>query len=475
MALILLLSISGCNGEVTNADLKLWTNNPEGLKRIGVLLQDPEAPLELRVQSLVVLGEVGKGFQIRGVLQDATDRDTVVQALVPLLNERLAAEGEGAVFAKIALLAVMDFCDESTADGIRKDIAQWALDGLNVDSPTEKIKRQVEHRIRTGELVRLGQHASTGAALLLARGFEVRQLHDFLLGLDSDEARRLLLDALKAYEKLPEVEVTATHLTRIAQVGDVDAALHLFALYDQLKGDAADTAADAHGLALDLIAQERALLGKDRLVERVIAELKTDNPDDRHYAAMWLLKNYSMTHLKTVLEAFADDGTYAAGSIDPQKSVIDFCKTGLSSVGPEAHAVVREQLASQNRIAQAMALVCVKVLGVKGVQKHLKKLNKSRKSLEDFLGRGITLGSLARNVDSGMALIADVDRRHAAGDLDATAHASQRFYALVILDKVGDDLKTEVAARATEAPIPPDPEEETKAEPQEGDAAGAAP
>ena len=464
----------GCNGAVTDDDLQLWTNNPEGLKRIGVLLQDAEAPVDLRVRSLVVLTNAGKGYQVRGVLQEAIERDAVVKGLVPLLLAQLAGEGEAAVHAKAGRLAVTEFCDEESADGIRKSVAEWALGGLDSDSPTEKIKRQVEHRIRTGEIVRLGSHAGPGAALLISRGFEVRQLHEFMLRLDSDASRGQLLDALKEYEKLPEVEVTATHLTRIAQVGDVDAALHLFALHDHLKAEAADTAADARGLALDLIAQERVLLGKDRIVDRVLKELKTENPDDRYYAAMWLLKHFGKTHLRTVLAAFADDGVYANGSIDPQKSVIDFCKTGVSALGKEGHAAVKEQLSSRNRIAKAMALVCVKVLGVKGVGKPLKKLKKSRAKLEDFLGRGVTMGSLASNVESGLALIADVDRRHAKGQLDATQHASQRFYALVVLDKDGDALKAEVETRAAEAPIPPE-EEKPAEEPEAGAEAEAAP
>ena len=465
--LCVVLILGGCSAEITDADLQLWTNNPEGLKRIGVLLKDAEAPLELRVRSLVMLSNAGKGYKIRGVLQDVEEPGEVTGALVPLLLQQLNLEGDEAVLAKSGLLGVMDFCDGSTGDGIRKTLAEWALQGLDAESPTEMIKRQVEHRIRTGELVRLGRHASKGAALLISRGFEVRQLHDFLLSLDDEESRRLLLDALKGYEKLPEVEVTATHLTRIAQVGDADAALHLFALHDQLKGDAGDTAADARGLALDLIGQERALKGKDKVVDRVLAELTTQNPDDRYFVAMWLLQNTGATHLVAVLNAFHDDGTYAAGNIDPQKSVIDFCKTGLGPLGKDAHAAVREQLSSRNRIAQAMGLVCVKVLGITGVRKTLKKLGKSRANLEDFLGRGVTIGSLARNVSAGLGLMAQIDKNHAGGKLDAVAHASQRFYALVILDKDGAALQTDVLARAAEAPITPEAEEKVEEEVEE--------
>lgn len=443
-----LLLLVACNTKVTDEDLDRWSNNEEGLAKIEEVVRDTEQPLETRVRALRVTLKSGSPLKARSFLEKAKDRDKLVEAFQGELIKMMSSEKDQ-VTAKDGLFQILPYLPEAEREPVQARIAEWAFEGLDDSSPTAKIKEQIEYRIMVSQIEDLGPHGVRGAALLLSRGFAVDRLFRYLVGIGTDEARRLALAAVIRLHQIPESQVTYAHLERIQEIGTADAAIYLFDLYDRQEDK--DIASDAFNRALGMLEQPGVRADKDKLVKRMLPYLQGKNADDRWFAARTIVSLGGKEQLGTVIDGFADDKVYDSGSFDPQKSIIDFCETGVVKLEDDPTDELVSRLGGENRIATSIAVVCIKALGSPKAKEPLAALVANETSLDDLLGDKLTVGALAQNAIDGITMREDDRKKAEAGELTKEQLDARRWHSLVILSKTGADYTAALEARLAEA------------------------
>lgn len=476
--LVLSLVAVACNSKVTDEELARWSNNEEGLKKIEEIVRDPEQPMDTRVRAMTAALTSSPNPRIRSFIERSPDREAIAQAFRDALLKMMESEKDQVV-AKDGLIQALPYLPTGERDAVQQRIAEWAFEGLDDTAPTAKIKEQVEYRILVSQIEDLGPHGARGAALLLSRGFAVDRLFRYLVGIGTDEARKMALAAVVKLHQIPDSQVTYAHLERIQEIGTADAALYLLDLYDGQEDR--DIASDAFNRALGMIELPAVRAEKEKVVQRMFSYLRGKSADDRWFAARTIIGLEGIGKLGELIDGFADDKVYDSGAFDPQKSIIDFCETGVVTLKDDPLPVLTERLQSTNRIAQSIAIVCLKALGAPGARPALEALAPNETSLEDFLGDKLTVGILAQNAADGIAMLEELKQKQASSALSKDEAAEQRWHTLVILAKTGDEYKATVAARLEEvrkaaleasgqapapeepkAAEPPAPEEATK-------------
>ena len=440
----LAIGLTGCSSKVTDEDLKMWTNNEEGLRKIEDIVKDTERPMEDRVRALKATLESGASGRIRGFIEHSKDRDTLAQAFRDEMFKLMKSESQ-AVSAKDGLFLVLPYLPEEQRGAVQKTVAEWAFEGLDDESPTAKLKEQIEHRILVGQIEDLGTYGARGAALLLSRGFAVDRMFRYLVGLGTPEARQLALAAVMRLHQIPDIQVTYAHLERIQEIKSPEAALYLFRIYETEADH--DIAADAFNRALALLEAPEVRAQADKVLPEMFKLLKGKSADDRWFAARTILDLGGSAHLGEVLDAFKDDKVYDAGEFDPQKSIIDFCELGVAKLPTPPVPALLERLKSDNRIAQSIAIVCLKTLAPEGAEAALAPLVTSETSLDDFLGDKLTLGTLAQNAIDGLGLMRAAKKELGEQKISDEQWRKRRWNALVVLAKTGDALQQEIDKR----------------------------
>ena len=445
----LLLSLSvACNNKVTDEDLDRWSNNEEGLKKIEDVVRDTEQPLETRVRALRATLKAGATLKLRSFIERTSDRDALVKGFEGELIKMMGSEKDQ-VDAKDGLFQILPYLPDDEKDAVQKRVSEWAFEGLDDSSPTVKIKEQIEYRILVSQIEDLGPHGVRGAALLLSRGFAVDRLFRYLVGIGSDEARTLALAAVIRLHQIPDSQVTYAHLERIQEIGTADAAVYLLDLYDGQEDK--DIASDAFNRALGMLELPAVRAEKGKLVERMLKYLQGKNADDRWFAARTIVSLDGKDMLGKLIDGFADDKVYDSGSFDPQKSIIDFCETGVGKLPDDPTETLLPRLASENRIAQSIAIVCLKALGSPKAKEALTALAISETSLDDFLGDKLTVGILAQNAADGITMLEEATKKKEGGELTAEQLEARRWHSLVILSKTGEPYAAALEARLEQA------------------------
>jgi hypothetical protein len=394
--------------------------------------------MEVRVRALRATLSSGAAHRIRGFIEKAPDREALAKALRDDLVKMMESEAK-AVTAKDGLFVVMPYLPEGERSEVQQRVAEWAFEGLDDNSPTAKIKEQVEHRILVSQIEDLGPHGARGAALLLSRGFAVDRLFRYLVGLESPEAKKLALAAVIRLHQIPDIQVTFAHLERIAEIKTADAALYLFDIYDSQEDR--DLAADAFNRALGLLEAPEVRAEQDKLVARMFKYLRGKDAEDRWFAARATLDLGGSNQLGPVLDGFADDKVYDSAESDLQKSIIDFCETGVAKLGEDPVPLLVERLTSENRVTQSISIICLKTLGANKALEPLAGVATSETSLDDLLGDKLTVGALAQNAIDGITMRKELEKKKEEGQLSDEELQKQRWHSLVILAKTGQEYK----------------------------------
>ena len=106
IAVVMALSWSGCSGEITDEDLKMWTNNEEGFRQMERIMTDPEVTQETRVKGLHYLAKASQAPQVSRILYATPKPTALAQGLRDKLLPEMTSESPDAVNAKDALFAV---------------------------------------------------------------------------------------------------------------------------------------------------------------------------------------------------------------------------------------------------------------------------------------------------------------------------------------------------------------------------------
>lgn len=444
--------LAGCSQDITDDHLRIWTNNEEGFRQMERIMKDSSVEDETRVKALYYLAEADKAAQIGRILYASSSPAGIAGGLRDKLLPELTSENLDAVRVKSALFSLAPFLDDVEKDALLGKIAAWAFEDLSKESSTEQIKQQVEHRIGMSEIERLGKHGVRGAALLISRGFQVSALFEYAEGFSSDETQKLLLDALISYETLPQISLTRNQLSRFYGLGTLEAGAHLMKLYRSLGEEDKDLALEAFNGAQEIFSgEENRKKGKQIIIDTVRPLLAADNPDDRWYATAQLLALNGAGSLEETFAALKDDNVYANGIIDPLKSMVDFCRDGIV---PLKETGLKKSLAmvnSGNRVQKTAGLICLKAFNHLPSKKEMKKLKSSSESLHSLLGGKLTVNGLVLNLESSVAYMNTVKAALEAKTLDQKAFDSKQFFAVVTMDKTGDEFEEEVEARHSES------------------------
>ena len=110
---ILLVFMSGCSSEITDDDLKIWTNNEEGFRQMESIMVDPEVSHDTRVKGLYFLAKANQAPQVSRILYATPSPEKLAKGLRDKLLPELSSESPDAVLAKDSLFSLASFLPEN--------------------------------------------------------------------------------------------------------------------------------------------------------------------------------------------------------------------------------------------------------------------------------------------------------------------------------------------------------------------------
>jgi len=479
VAIALIASVPGCDGEVTEEDLDKWRYNERGLARMAQFVADPLESTDLRTRALEIVVEKNNPKRIRGML-DETDvengRDEIVQQLITRLEAHLEAGDEVQIEAKDALMLLHRYVSAADYDIIRQKVAAWAFKGVDWDTPAEDVKKKVESRaLSSGQIQDLAEFGYEGAAVILSHGFNVDKMIGVLTETRNDTATELLLKGMK--RRHAKGEVAIHHLDAIAKTESGSAAAYLLQIYlDEGKYDL-DIRMPAFNRAMALMDKPSVKKAPGDAVDNLFRLMAGKDDQDRWFGATNIVRISGVGRLDDILKAFKDDKVYKPyGDTHTEKWIVDLCLDVYDGGHAEVAApIFTGYLAykppgrsgsggSGNRIAAAISTVCLKALQLQSAKGDLAKLGKlaTPVSLADFLGGEYTLQGLATNAAEGLGMMADAAAAAAAGTLTKEDLPEKKKLISFLLESVGTVYSTAVEERfaaylAAKAPPKPAP------------------
>ncbi len=462
--------LAACGGRPGPGNFEKFTANENGVRLLERYIQDTSNPDEARVEAVVTLVQGGWALRLRKALDGCPDRedlaartaDALIRRLPDLAGtpEVLAATRDGAFIA-------LSLVPGAERGPLQKRLADWVFAGLGPESSADEVKKAVESRVLVAQIADLGPHGADGATWMIRHGFAVAKLSQYLLSLKDPAVEARMLAAFKALHATPDIVIPYEHVEAIGKIRSADAVEYLLDLAqdDRQEPDMRSLAFNQAAEALD---RPEGLRGaREPILARLRKMVARNDPDDRWAAARYLVSLQGRAALDEVLAALKDDGVYPRALEDPRKTLVDFCKGVILRERPphtgepeedertrpveDALHTVKRLLASNNRVHQALGVVCVKATEDAAHADMLKPLQKSRVSLEPVIGEKVTLGTLAQNAVDGLALMAEVQAAEASGVLSAEDAKRKRFFALVNLLDTGDALRKAVEERFAEA------------------------
>jgi len=445
------VSVLAC-GRPGPANFDKFTANENGVRQLRDFIVDGSNPMDHRVEALVTLIEAGWTMRTRSILDGCRDGDEVSAGLAGELVGRLPGlSGEPRRLAPVrdAVFISLSRIPPDRRDAILKRVAAWAFQDLEPDSTAERVKEVVEPRILINQVTELGRYGIDGALAMIRHGFGVDKLAGYVAGQDDPELDARLLEAFKALHAVEDIVINFTHIDAIGKIESYGAVNHLLALADD-KAQDPDTRAVAFNAAMELLDSPDGLSGKrGGILMRLRKLLGNSNADDRWSSARFLIGMEGLDVMPEVLGALKDDGVYPRAFEDPIKTMVDFCRDVVFGKVEDAAAwnTVDSMLRSRNKVHRTLGVICVKTSGDHSRSTILKRLVRSRSSLEDVLGEQITLGRLAVNAREGLAMMKEVDDAMKAGDVPGAEAEKRKFVILVDMLDVGNEYRLAVEQR----------------------------
>jgi hypothetical protein len=431
-----------------------YARNEAGIRALIDYVKDTSNKSDDRVGAILAIIEAGWSDRTMTILASCPDRIEIAGLLLGALLDRLpSSEGvEQTVHRRDAAFTALRMIPESDQGPFQKRLAEWAFQGLTMDSTEEQVRTVTEPRATPIQIPALGVHGVGGAAILVRHGFDVDRLADYVVSQPDRKGHLDLLEAFRRLHSTPDLEIPFSHLEAMGRIRDVQAAIRLL----DMANDAAletDIRAAAFNEAAGLMEDPGVLAGdRNGLLDRLRLLGASTDPDDRWSAAHFLMRLEGMKAFPEIRGFLKDDWVYLSAREDPMKTFVDFCKLALlNHVAPEeAWAAIASLLRSPNRVHQTLGVICVKASEDVSRTGLLSPLLGSRASLEGLLGERTTLGSLATNAREGLAMFAETNSDVASGRLSEPDAKLLRFAILVNLLDTGKKYRKAVADRFLE-------------------------
>jgi len=168
-----LISLAAACGPITDDDLKKWSQNEEGLKRIGELMQDDDQPLHIKTRAVQILVENGWSANIRGIVSKYPNPQELASSTAEKLIESLGAgTEEQAQSARDGLFQLLGTMDEKHRLDSQKAITTWAFAGVTVDRSKEEVWELVSKKLALNQVRDLGDFAVPYAIIMIEKRVE---------------------------------------------------------------------------------------------------------------------------------------------------------------------------------------------------------------------------------------------------------------------------------------------------------------
>jgi hypothetical protein len=436
--------LPGCKESISDEDLELWSNSSAGWDKISQVVEDPEVTVAIKVAALDKLVMKGNSSKMKDILYTSKFRQELADGLHKNLWTRFATlSGDDKVACKEGLLLILRYLKPEEQATIQKGIADWAFEGLAEGDSMDKVKEQVGERIMLSQVPDLGTFGAQGAAILLSHGFGVERMFAFLRELGKPEYGLLALEAMKKLHKIPNIEISPSHLGMISNLATVDAVNYLIDVY-YMETQQATIREDALALAIDMFEKpEIKKASKDMLpILRKIMEQK--HPENRRLAGHYILQFGGPGELKSVLEMMKDDAVFNDNIMEVQPFLRDFCRDDVIALPETDYApVLKAAVRSSNRVARVMALICLKMTANPAYADTFRSVKDDKADVADILGGKLTIGKLAANALSALDRVEGLQAEVKAGTLSQADFAiKKKFYLdeLEVADKFLDEI-----------------------------------
>jgi len=410
----------GCKGEISDEDLDLWANSTVGWDKIGEIVDDAEVPTSTKVKALERLVVNGNVSKVGDILYRTKFKDEVSAGLGKSLVERFGkvTDEEEKYLVKDGLLIVLDLVKPEERGAVQKIVAEWAFKGLGEADDTEKIRKQIEHRITLDQVALLGSYGFDGAALLLSRGFGVDKMFKYLKDSKQPDKLAKALEAFKKLHKTPNIQISPSHLSMISEIPTLEAIQYLFDIYHNEAAEAS-VREDALALAINMFDKPDVQAYKDKLVPILKPIMQQKHAENRRLAGHYAMKLGGSAEFVTVFNAFVDDRVMNADDVEMESFFRDFCVDDILSL-PKAswEPTVKEYAQrSPNRFLRVFSLVCLKMTADTAYTDIFKVAAADKTDISDLTKAGMTIGRLATNALTALDRIAKIRADVAAGTL----------------------------------------------------------
>ncbi len=468
LGMLLVLGTVGCKGEISDEDLDLWANSTVGWDKIAEVVDDADVPMATKIKALERLVVNGNVSKVGDILYRTKFKDEVAAGLNASLVERFAkvTDEEEKYLVKDGMLVVADVVKPEDRGAVQKIVAQWAFQGLGEADDTEKIRKQIEHRITLDQVGQLGPYGVDGAALLLSRGFGVDKMFKYIKEAKKPELMEKALEAFKKLHKTPNIQISPSHLQMISEIPTLGAIEYLFDIYYN-EGAEESVREDSLALAINMFDKPEVQAYKDKLVPVLKRVMKEKHAENRRLAGHYAMKLGGEAEFNTVFDGFVDDRVMNNNDVEMDAFFRDFCTDDILSL-PKARwepTVKSYAVSSQNRFLRVFSLVCLKMTGDPAYTEIFKSVAGDKTDIADLLGAGMSIGRLAANALTAFDRIAKINADVAAGTLSkADGDLKTRLYLknLEFVDNYLDDSvavtfgfeKKKQVNEATPAPAP---------------------
>ncbi len=469
----------GSDREMTDAArahaFALWSKTPEGLDALTRYVTKQSHAAHFRAQALAVLGASPYANKALEIGRKAADWPAVAGELVQLMLAQLGAgtpEQNAELRATVLTMAdgvtgtnsPPDLTPEAAA-AAKKQLASWALAGMDAALPPEELKVRSE-RLAAGDLARLSADVPVDVLSRWVAG-DVRR-HEAataLVNRNTPEATEALVTGYRQFFKTggaPDAE----DLRVVGQLRSAEGVLLLLHLHANLEHqEAAAMQVATMQTIRDGVAQmppQQLAAMFDQLDPFLETMLRTRDADDRWWAAELLVTYRGLDGLRRVLSGMAVDDHYQKPTwhtVDPKVALAHLARAVIAPIGAQKlQPLLLATLVRNQAMGKVIAVTTLKALADDASVQALKTLADETDVAPLLnLPGPLSVHELALAAVDVCKYLAEVDASEHAGKLDAASAEKHRAAAFATYDLLDKRLRAEVNRVVSGAP-PPAPE-----------------
>ena len=339
-----LVSLAASCGPITDEDLTKWSQNEEGLKRIGELMQDEAQPLHIKTRAIQVLVENGWSASIRGIVTKYPNPEELASAVAEKLIESLSSgTEEQAQSARDGLFQLLGTMDEKHRIDSQKALTAWSFAGVAVEKSKEEIWELVSKKLALNQVRDLGDFAVPYVLIMIEKRVEseswsllnwIEYIFSFY-NPDDDNAERKAVaikykaDALEALKRQHKALFKQMDTDKeaffdpqdIVLVEKFDSTAAVLYLLDLARNPKIDPASQYEALIIaermfDVVVPEKEV---NKHIDKVLSVIVTKLPEIRDSTGMGRLKQAQIFLEKSQVQGLKDVPLVIEKEVDGEK------------------------------------------------------------------------------------------------------------------------------------------------------------